>query len=148
MNPRLAARALIVRDDKLLLVNATPEKGDGKWCTPGGGTKRDECLPDGLGREVFEETGLELDVGDIAFVSEFFDPPTGFHQVDIFFHCVPRSCDLPENWRDTASVVERRGFFTLAELRGMMVFPDCLKSGFWLTDGPSSPVYKGFELKK
>lgn len=39
-SPRLSARALIVENDKLLLVNATPEKGYGKWCVPGGGVEK------------------------------------------------------------------------------------------------------------
>ena len=50
-------------------------------CNPG------TSLPDNLIREVHEETGLTVTVGLPALINEFHDPATGFHQVDIYFHC-------------------------------------------------------------
>ena len=64
--PRLAARALILHDDRLLLVNAYGGGISDLWCAPGGGVERGTSLPANLIREVHEETGLTVAVGDPA----------------------------------------------------------------------------------
>ena len=56
--PRLAVRALILLDQKLLLVNAWPDDESDLWCAPGGGVDKHSSLPNNLIREVHEETGL------------------------------------------------------------------------------------------
>ena len=86
-SPRLAARALILHEDRLLLVNAYPSGRSDLWCAPGGGVEPHASLPENLMREVYEETGLRIAVGVPALINEFHDPATGFHQVDIFFRC-------------------------------------------------------------
>ena len=55
--PRIAARALILDRDRLLLVNAYPGGTSDLWCAPGGGVEAGQSLPDNLAREVHEETG-------------------------------------------------------------------------------------------
>lgn len=61
--PRLAVRALIVEEDRLLLVNAYPDLRLDLWCAPGGGVEPHQSLPENLARELFEETGLTIEVG-------------------------------------------------------------------------------------
>ena len=84
-SPRLAARAILVHEGRLLLVNAYPGGRSDLWCAPGGGVEPGMSLPDNLCREVAEECGLRIDVGPLALVNEFHDPKSGFHQVDLFF---------------------------------------------------------------
>jgi 8-oxo-dGTP diphosphatase len=76
--PRLSVRALILQEDRLLLVNAWPTAVSDLWCAPGGGVHAGQSLPDNLVREVHEETGLTIVVGDPALVNEFHDPATAF----------------------------------------------------------------------
>lgn len=144
-SPRIAARAVIVQDDQILLVNATPDRGDGKWCAPGGGVERGEDIKAALAREVFEETGLRVTPLDILAVSEFFDDEKDFHQIDLFFAARIAEGALPDAWEDTAGVVGRRGFFTVAQIRGMEVFPAFLKTGAWQKENDA--VYRGYERK-
>lgn len=122
---RLAARALIVIDGCLLLVNAYPGDGPNLWCAPGGGCEVGEAVPDALTREVFEETGLQIIPGAFAGVSEFHNPRTGFHQVELFFHAAPQGA-LPEDWADPAGVVHRRCIFDRAMLPEIPHKPDNL----------------------
>jgi len=57
------AKAVIYRNGKILLL-----KNDKGWDLPGGHIKRNESLTQGLKREVFEETGVQiLDPQDINF---------------------------------------------------------------------------------
>ena len=127
-SPRLAARALILHQDRLLLVNAYPGGRSDLWCAPGGGVERGTSLPANLAREVHEECGLTIAVGDLALVNEFHDPRTGFHQVDIFFRCQVLSGSLSSTWRDPEGVVTDRQFFSRSDLElGRIRFkPDSL----------------------
>ena len=124
--PRLAARAVIVEEGRLLLVNAYPGKQSDLWCAPGGGVDAGASLPDNLAREVHEETGLTISVGGLILVNEFHDPDSGFHQVELFFRARVRDGRLDPFWRDPESIVTERRFFAPDELPRMRVKPDSL----------------------
>jgi len=62
----LAVGAIVVRDGHLLMVRRAQEPARGLWSVPGGKVERSEYLADALRREVREETGLEIDVGELA----------------------------------------------------------------------------------
>ncbi|MBL4926767.1 NUDIX domain-containing protein [Fuscibacter oryzae] len=130
-SPRLAARALIVHQDRLLLVNAYPGGVSDLWCAPGGGVEAGASLPDNLVREVAEETGLRISVGDPALVNEFHDPASGFHQVDIYFRCTILHGAISADWRDPEGVVTERRFFARTDLAGIRFKPDSLPAAAW-----------------
>ena len=96
--PRLAARALILQQDRLLVVNAYPPGGTELWCAPGGGVEPHSSLPENLAREVFEETGLRVKAGAPCLINEFHDPERGFHQVELYFRCEILEGALDEAW--------------------------------------------------
>jgi 8-oxo-dGTP diphosphatase len=129
--PRLAVRALILHENRLLMVNAWPEETSDLWCAPGGGVEVHASLPDNLIREVHEETGLQVTVGAPVLVNEFHDPGTGFHQVDIYFRCTIAGGPLPADWTDPEGVVTRRRFFSRAELAAVRYKPDSLPAAAW-----------------
>ena len=132
-SPRLATRALILHQDRLLLVNAYPDRRSDLWCAPGGGAEPGTSLPANLQREVLEETGLMVEVGAPALINEFHDPDSGFHQVDIFFRCKITGGVLDPDWRDPESVVTERHFFARSDLDlGRIRFkPDSLAGAAW-----------------
>jgi 8-oxo-dGTP diphosphatase len=90
---RTAAKALIRRDGRLLVVHYRDERGD--WFTlPGGGQAHGEELPVALQRELIEELGVAVRVGQLRFVRECIaaaEPecrlPPDFHQVEHIFIC-------------------------------------------------------------
>ncbi len=129
--PRLAVRGLVMHEDKLLLVNAWPGKESVLLCAPGGGVEPGQSLPDNLTREIREETGLTVTVGDPVLVNEFHDPRSDFHQVDIYFRCTLADAALPADWRDPEGVVHTRRFVTRHEIRELHVKPDTLAAVAW-----------------
>lgn len=141
-SPRLAARALILEGDRLLLVNAYPGGRSDLWCAPGGGVECGASLPDNLAREVQEECGLTIAVGEPALVNEFHDPATGFHQVDLFFRCTIVAGRLDATWRDPEGVVTERRFFSRAEMEGgaLRFKPDSLVQAAWGTGCAYDPL--------
>ncbi len=129
---RIATRALILRDDQLLLVNAYRDHKFDLWCAPGGGAEPHSALPDNLAREVFEETGLQVEVGAPALVNEFHAPDRDFHQVDIYFRCIPLG-DLPSRWTDPEGIVTKRRYFSRVEMDAIQFKPDTLANAAWDT---------------
>lgn len=130
-SPRIAARAVILQDNKLLLVNAYADATSTLWCAPGGGVERGNSIPDNLIREVHEETGLTISVGPPCLINEFHDPKSGFHQVEIFFRCKIVEGALSEEWQDPYNVVDRRQWFTREEMENLRFKPDSLPEIAW-----------------
>lgn len=131
-SPRLAARAVILHENRLLLVNAWPAGVSDLWCAPGGGAHAGQSLPDNLAREVYEECGLAIAVGPPCLVNEFHDPASGFHQVDIYFRCTLQGA-IPATWTDPEGIVTERRFVTRAELATLRHKPDSLAATAWGT---------------
>lgn len=129
--PRLAVRALILDGDRLLLVNAYPGGTSDLWCAPGGGVDAGSSLPENLIREVWEETGLSVEVGAPCLVNEFHDPKSGFHQVEVFFRCTIATGQVTDGWRDPEGVVTERRFFSRDEVAAIRVKPDSLAEAVW-----------------
>lgn len=125
-SPRLAVRALILHQGRLLVVNAYPGQQSDLWCAPGGGVERGTSLPENLVREVYEETGLSIRVGAPCLVNEFHDPQSGFHQVDVFFRASLNSSTQVSGWIDPEGVVNRWRWVTEAELCALRFKPDSL----------------------
>jgi ADP-ribose pyrophosphatase YjhB (NUDIX family) len=142
-SPRLAARALIVEEGRLLLVNAYPDGRSDLWCAPGGGVDAGTDIPTNLAREVREETGLEISVGPLVLVNEFHEPAGGFHQVDLFFRATVTAGRIMPEWRDPAAVVTERRFFSPEELRAVRFKPDSLPRAAFAEQ--TTAIYDGLE---
>lgn len=136
-SPRLAARAILVHEGRLLLVNAYPGGRSDLWCAPGGGVEPGMSLPDNLCREVAEECGLRITVGPLALVNEFHDPKSGFHQVDLFFRATLAGGRIDPAWVDPAGVVSDRRFFSRDELARIRLKPDSLPDVAFSPPGPA-----------
>ncbi len=66
---RVAAYALLTRDDEVLLTRMSPRtRIEGRWTLPGGGIDHGEDPRDALRREVYEETGLHVEPGRVIDV--------------------------------------------------------------------------------
>lgn len=140
--PRLAARAVVVHDDRLLLVNAWADQTNDLWCAPGGGVERGASLPDTLKRELWEECGLRVQVGAPCLINEFADPASGFHQVEVFFRATVTDATLDPNWQDPEAVVNRRRWVTRDQIAALRVKPDRLAQVAW---GSGSCAYDPLE---
>lgn len=128
---RLAARAIILHEDRLLLVNAYRGHRSDLWCAPGGGAIAHHSLPDNLAREVYEETGLSVRVGAPCLVNEFHSPEKGFHQAEIFFRCTIENGTTSDSWIDPEGVVNRHKWVTQTEIKSLRVKPDSLANIAW-----------------
>lgn len=141
---RIATRAIILHDDRLLLVNAWKGRSD-LWCAPGGGAELHSSLPENLIREVKEETGLTVSVGEPCLINEFHDPKSDFHQTDIYFRCVITAGEVSNTWIDPEGIVTQRKWATREDMRQLRVKPDSLAAVAWeevgaLSYDPLEPI--------
>jgi 8-oxo-dGTP pyrophosphatase MutT (NUDIX family) len=65
---RWGVGALVVDDGRVLLVREGPKAND--WQLPGGMLEAGESHAEGAAREVYEETGLEIEIDGLAAISE------------------------------------------------------------------------------
>lgn len=62
---------VLVEDGNLLLIQRGREPGRGLWAVPGGKIRPGEPMREAARREMREETGLEVDVGEVVWVGEY-----------------------------------------------------------------------------
>jgi 8-oxo-dGTP diphosphatase len=91
--PIVGVGGVVVDNHRALVVRRATEPLKGQWSIPGGMLELGEKLRDGIAREVREETGLEIEAGEVldVFDSIFPDANGGFqyHYVLIDFLCRP-----------------------------------------------------------
>jgi ADP-ribose pyrophosphatase YjhB (NUDIX family) len=141
----VSVRALVVKDDKLLLVRGK----EGPWHIPGGHLDEGESLIECAKREAYEETGYEVEVGDIVYCFEFFDKKWNTHKIECAFHTeVISAREDAAGWKDLGhdQSIEEQRFFSLSEIQEREdVKPACLKDGRWLEERAHRIIYHGKE---
>ena len=96
--PIVGVGAVILRDNRVLLVRRGTEPLRGEWSLPGGMLEIGESLRQAAEREVLEETGLRVRAERVIEVFDSITPDafgrTQFHYVLIDFLCLPIGGEL------------------------------------------------------
>ncbi len=89
----IATKAFIEHNGKILILRESPKYQDGanvgKFDVVGGRVKPGEHFKESLQREIQEETGLDVDIGEPFFVNEWRPIVRGeqWQIIGIFFRC-------------------------------------------------------------
>ena len=87
--PQVAVGAIVVKDDRVLLVKRSKPPGEGLWAIPGGRVELGETLQQAAEREIMEETGLTIQAKDPVYTFEIIEPEgterPRFHYVIVDF---------------------------------------------------------------
>jgi ADP-ribose pyrophosphatase YjhB (NUDIX family) len=88
-NPSPTVQAWIERDGKILALRRGQEPLKGEWNMPGGFVEAGEGGPEAIAREVLEETGLVIEVGELIgiFASTYGDGAEGKPIFDVAYRC-------------------------------------------------------------
>lgn len=114
---RVKCAGAVVRDGegRVLLVRRANEPGRGLWSIPGGRVEEGESAREAAAREVREETGLDVEVGELLLTADL-----GPYVVDDFAATVVGGTLAAGD-----DALDAR-FVTVAELRSMELSPGLL----------------------
>ncbi len=92
---RTAARALILKERKLLTIKMRDDRGV-FYILPGGGQRAGETLEEAVQRECLEELGTPVAVKDFLYIREYIGKNHGFAYIHSRFHQLEAvfSCEL------------------------------------------------------
>ncbi len=116
-NPAVGVAVVLLDDADRVLLARRSRSYAGLWCIPCGYVEWDEDVRFAAARELEEETGLVVEVGDVFAVHSNFHDPTQ-HTVGIWFR--GRSLGGVLRPADDVDVV---GFYALDDLPGELAFP-------------------------
>ncbi len=140
---RNSVKALVVREEKLLVVTIRDESGEW-YILPGGGQEAEEALTETVCREVAEETGILVAARELVFVIEGVHGES-FHRVDLVFSCA--ELGVAEN-SETVLDVNQAGYawLDLSTLNTAPLYPSRLRRAImnW-HEGKPYLVYLGNE---
>jgi mutator protein MutT len=84
---------VLIREGRVLLVRRGQEPLLGEWSIPGGMLETGETILEGVRRELLEETGIEVRVGELIEVFERIsldgEGKAQFHYVVLDYFCEP-----------------------------------------------------------
>lgn len=108
----------VVHEGRLLLVRRASRRGRGNWQVPGGFIEPDETIEQAVIREVLEESGVKTEVKGVLGLRNRCDP-----DVNNSLYVVMLLHPLDFNLQPDNHEVDRAGFFTLDEIRGLGQVP-------------------------
>ncbi len=117
--------ALIIEEDKLLMIRRGNPPFEGYWSIPGGKIKWGEKLEEALKREVQEELSVEVEVGELAGIVESIVEKEG----DVVYHyiLIDYFCRIISGTPKASSDALELRWVSLKELRNIKVTPSLLK---------------------
>jgi len=145
---RNAVRAVIVRNDQVLLLKKTGGDRGERYALPGGAQNLGETLAQALKRECLEEIGSTVEIVALMNVADHFktretDPPSTRHMVEFLFRCT-----LPDDYIAQNGIKPDKSqidvvWVNLAKLAAMRLYPETLSH--WLPEGilRDTAVYLG-----
>jgi 8-oxo-dGTP diphosphatase len=90
--PVVGVGGVVVQDGRALLVKRAHEPRKGEWSLPGGMVELGETLAEAAKREIKEETGLDVEVGEVVEVFDRvhrLENRVQYHFVIVDFLCHP-----------------------------------------------------------
>lgn len=145
---RNAARALIFRDERVLLLRKEGGPRGERFALPGGAQDPGETLQQALERECLEEIGTSVEIQDLLHVADYFRvrdtvPPSTKHLVEFLFLCTVPDTYIPVNGSHPDKHQVEVVWTSLTELDTLPLFPRSLAGYLQQSGQNDSPVYLG-----
>jgi ADP-ribose pyrophosphatase YjhB (NUDIX family) len=114
--PRVTAKAIVVKDGKILMVKPKRGFNIGRWALPGGFVGYGEPPDEAVAREVEEETGVSCQVKEFLGMESALGSKTSFHWHTFFFSANLAS----ENFEPAPDEIESVGWLDLKTALGSL----------------------------
>ncbi len=127
---RIAAGAIIIQNEKILLVRYNDRQKKSYLVGPGGGVHSDdENIAQALKREVKEETGLEVNPLKILFIEDLLS--RRYRMIKIWFLCNTIGGQLEKTQGVVDEGIIEAGWYGRGELDSEVVYPPVLLNENW-----------------
>jgi 8-oxo-dGTP diphosphatase len=126
---RIAAGAIIIKDNKILLVRYHDNSGTTLRAAPGGAVKNEEGLSQAAVREVKEETGIEIVPDKILCVEDLYSRK--YRMAKVWFLCQLVGGRLERTQGAIAEKIIDAKWYTNEELKNEVVYPQIIREYDW-----------------
>ncbi|MCM0648904.1 NUDIX domain-containing protein [Clostridium swellfunianum] len=128
---RVSARGIVINNDRILL----NEFGGGEYYNiPGGGVEPGETVKQAVVREILEESGLNVTVGDLIYALEYEPNNSNFvygkkPQISLVFRCFLNGDDnikppsVPDRDPDNSAITSESKWISISELENINYVP-------------------------
>ena len=145
---RNAVRAVIRRDNSILLLRKDGYEQGERFALPGGGQDIGETLEQALNRECLEEIDTRVEIHDLVYVADYFKPrettpKSTRHLVEFLFTCSVPGDYAPRNGHHPDKHQVEVVWVRLDELAGMPLNPGSLIPYLAEPGESSGTVYLG-----
>ena len=127
MKHRIRAAGIAINGDEILLLRVKDPYSGEYWIPPGGGLESsDQSSKHALIREYKEETGLDVDVGELLFIREFLETSRDTYHVELFYQISRWEGELSLSNLDglnDQSYIHAVEWVPLTQLASMKTFP-------------------------
>lgn len=130
MRHRISAGALVEEDGRILVVRHVRPQFYDFWVAPGGGAKDEEELAAAAMREVREESGLDVAIGQLVYVEELLDPNTRHCKFWFTARLVGGALRTDYPAAVSEHIVEA-AWLSRPEMEGRIVYPPVLAGRYW-----------------
>lgn len=154
---RVNARGIVINNDRILL----NEFGGGEYYNiPGGGVEPGETIPEAVAREVLEETGIRVTVGELIYVLEYEPVHCNYMfgntpSLSLVYRCFLAGDDrispptIPDVIMDRPDISCEAKWIPIADLESTNYFPRIHEQLMeYLKTGRFSPVFMEEPIKK
>ena len=146
---RNSAKAIIIKNGKLLAIQKTDK--DGPWyLLPGGGQVPRETLHKALVRECKEEINVDIQIGELRFIREYISENHEFaenepecHQIEFMFICEIKNQAAVSVGHHPDEGQESIQWLPLEKLIDYRLYPLSMRKHFMEIDHAAAPVYLG-----
>jgi len=118
---RAGTGVLVVRDERVLMV-CRERLGKMRWELPSGLVEGSETFEEAAQREAFEETGIQVAIGDLLCTVVIDEPTEHYRSINVYFHAAVLSQAEPAVHVTDEPISEVR-FVDLASLPARKIHP-------------------------
>ena len=144
---RNSVRAVIIKDEQLLILRKQSDTEPTFYALPGGAQKPGESLTQAVVRECMEEIGAKVDIGAMLHVADYLkqrhSPPSVRHQVEFLFNCHLIGEYTPHNGPEPDKYQQSVEWIPLDELGQSPLAPLDLRAVLGHKQPSSTPIYLG-----